>query len=75
MLVGRRRFPDHHPFTPAEIEAVLREARQAAALPVTTPKDAVRLPPDARGAVGVAGVSLEWEQPDAIEALLSEILP
>jgi tetraacyldisaccharide 4'-kinase len=41
---------------------------------VTTPKDAVRLPPSWRARVEAVGVRLEWADPAAIEALLTEVL-
>jgi tetraacyldisaccharide 4'-kinase len=44
-IVGSRRFPDHHPFTPSEWTSVAREAGAAGAeMIVTTEKDRVRLP-------------------------------
>lgn len=44
-VVSSAAFPDHHRFTPAEVEDVLRAAGGAgAAWVVTTEKDAVRLP-------------------------------
>lgn len=41
-LRGLREFPDHHPFTAAEAEALLAEAEQLGAALVTTEKDAAR---------------------------------
>jgi tetraacyldisaccharide 4'-kinase len=44
-VVAATAFPDHHRFTAAEVEGVLREAgRAGASWVVTTEKDAVRLP-------------------------------
>ena len=40
---GRRDFADHHPFTRAEIEALLSEAATLGAVPVTTAKDMARI--------------------------------
>jgi tetraacyldisaccharide 4'-kinase len=46
VLVGSRFFPDHHWFTQAELDDLLREAkRRQAELLLTTEKDLVRLPP------------------------------
>jgi tetraacyldisaccharide 4'-kinase len=50
---------------------VLAEAARLDAVPVTTPKDAVRLPAVLRAEVRVADVAIAWEDPAAIEALLS----
>lgn len=69
-LVAARPFPDHHPYTRRELDALLHEARDRAAIAVTTPKDAVRLPPDIRGQVTVIGVGLTWQDPGQIDQLL-----
>ena len=66
-------FPDHHRFDEAEISGLVDAANAADAVPVTTAKDAVRLPPAYRNAVRVLHVSLEWEDEDAAEALIDEI--
>ena len=68
-------FPDHHRFTPAELERVLARATALGAMPVTTPKDAVRLPGAVRKQVRVVGVSLRWDDPGALERLLAEAGP
>ncbi len=73
-LVARRPFPDHHPYTPAELDNLLAEASRLDAVPVTTAKDAVRLPPAARERVQVLTVSLAWEDPNAPEDLLRTVI-
>ena len=73
-LVARRPFPDHHPYTQAELEGLLTEASRLDAVPVTTAKDAVRLPPAVRERVQVLTVSLAWENPDAPEDLLRTVI-
>ncbi|NOX97231.1 MAG: tetraacyldisaccharide 4'-kinase [Nitrospirae bacterium] len=46
LLVGKRRFPDHHWYREAELREVGEEAlRKGAEYIVTTEKDAVRIPP------------------------------
>ena len=45
-VVDMRFFPDHHPYTRAEVEAVIAEAGAAGAIVATTGKDAVKLPAD-----------------------------
>ena len=46
-LVGTRFFPDHHLFTKAELDELLRDSKAAnAEMLITTEKDRVRLPPD-----------------------------
>ncbi len=73
-IVGTAPFPDHHPFTEAELAEVLARAASAGAQAVTTPKDAVRLPDAVGRQVVVAGVGLDWEVPEAAEGLLDRAL-
>jgi tetraacyldisaccharide 4'-kinase len=70
VVVEQAGFPDHHPFTRAELERLLARAAALDAIPVTTPKDAVRLPPDLRARVTVIGVGLAWDDDAALDALL-----
>jgi tetraacyldisaccharide 4'-kinase len=42
-LVAREPFPDHHPFTAHELEAMTARAARDGLLPVTTEKDMVRI--------------------------------
>ena len=72
-VVATADFPDHHRFTPAELDGVLRQAATLGAVPATTPKDAVRLPSATRAQVLVVGVSLAWDDPAEIEALLDTL--
>ncbi len=46
-VVASRWFPDHHAYSSADLEEVTSAARYHGAVPVTTVKDAVKLPPDA----------------------------
>ncbi len=73
VIAGQRAFPDHHRYRPAELLLLARDSAALGAALVTTPKDAVRLPPDWRGRVMVAGVSLAWADPAAIDALLGNV--
>jgi tetraacyldisaccharide 4'-kinase len=68
-------FPDHHKFRLKEFQAILDRARQLDATPVTTPKDAVRLPPVWRDQVQAVGVRMVWADEAALERLLAEIVP
>ena len=67
-------FPDHHRFSTRELHALVARARRLDAVPVTTAKDAVRLPDVVRDAVMVADVTLDWQVPREIEALLDSAL-
>lgn len=72
-VVERAPFADHHRFTERELQRLLERAARLDALPVTTAKDAVRLPPAVRERVRVLSVALAWEDEAALEALLSRL--
>jgi tetraacyldisaccharide 4'-kinase len=74
ILVEGRPFPDHHRYDNRDLDALSREARKQGAILVTTPKDAVRLPPLFRAHVTVIGVGLRWRQPERIDQLLEGVL-
>jgi tetraacyldisaccharide 4'-kinase len=46
-IAVKRWFPDHHAYTDQELSDIVEQATTASAIPVTTAKDAVKLPPDA----------------------------
>lgn len=68
-LAQTREFADHHPYTRAEIEYVLRDAAQIGAKPVTTEKDLVRIPADLRAAIATLNVRLVPADSAAFAAL------
>jgi tetraacyldisaccharide 4'-kinase len=72
-IVRHMPFPDHHPFTRGELEDLLADAARLDAIPVTTPKDAVRLPSDTGARVHVVGVGLAWEDEAALATMLDGI--
>ena len=72
-LTATHSFPDHHPFTRADIEALLAEAEANEATAVTTAKDSVRLPADLRARVSVLSVALDWEKPSLLTPLFDRI--
>ena len=63
-------FPDHHPYRAEEVMAIVAAATAAEAVPVTTEKDAVRLPANARRMVEVLPVSLVVENMPLLDRLL-----
>ena len=67
-------FADHYSFDVADIQPILDEAFAINAIPVTTEKDAVRLEPDQRQQVNVLSVDVAWEKPEALDALLQDVL-
>jgi tetraacyldisaccharide 4'-kinase len=70
----RRRFPDHHRYARPEVEALIAEAAARGLTPVTTEKDHVRLAPATRKAIVALPVTLRFETPAPVAALLSEAL-
>jgi tetraacyldisaccharide 4'-kinase len=70
-LVEGMPFPDHHVYSPEDVMLVCEIAAKHGAQPVTTMKDYVRLPEDARAMVTPVAVTLEWEDPDALARLLA----
>ncbi|MGA7564015.1 MAG: tetraacyldisaccharide 4'-kinase [Desulfobaccales bacterium] len=72
-LLGFRAFPDHHPYQPGELAALVREAETAGALAlVTTAKDWARLAErwDQPMPLWVLEVEAQISQPERITELL-----
>jgi len=67
-------FPDHHRWRPDEVMALVERARALGAIPVTTEKDAVRLPREARGMAEVFPVALVWRDPGPISAWVRRVV-
>jgi tetraacyldisaccharide 4'-kinase len=72
--VARESFADHHRFTADEVMTLVELAAAREATLVTTAKDAVRLPPEARSMVQVLEVELAWQSPAALDALLARAI-
>ncbi len=70
VVVETTPFPDHHAFTRRDLDRLSARGEALDARLVTTPKDAVRLPPDFRARVTVIGVGLAWEDAAALDHLL-----
>ncbi len=73
-LVAERPFADHHAYSRAEFEGLLADAARLDALPVTTAKDAARLPADLRRPVVVLDVRLVWDDEGALDRWFAERL-
>ncbi len=73
-IVATRNFPDHHIFSPREIEALTEEATRRGALLATTEKDRVRLSPKQARAVVTLPVTLRFEEPRMVKSMLRRVL-
>jgi tetraacyldisaccharide 4'-kinase len=74
-MAGRQVFPDHHPFTEAEIAHLRQTAGKKGARLVTTEKDFVRLAPEQRVGIEPVAVSAVFDDEAQIAALLDRIYP
>lgn len=74
-VVATHAFPDHHVYRPSILKRLIADARKADAILVTTEKDAVRLPTEARSEVITVQVRLESEDWAPIDALIGPLLP
>jgi tetraacyldisaccharide 4'-kinase len=72
-LAETRAFPDHHPYSAAEIAGLRARGRDLDAVLVTTEKDAVRLAPGQREGIETLAVAVAWDQPAALQALLDRL--
>ncbi len=73
-LVACYSFADHHRYTAEEIMTIVEAAHARGAMPVTTEKDFVRLPDEAKPMVRTLSVVLEWRDPATVEGLLSRVI-
>ena len=73
-VIARHAFADHHHYKPERIAAIVDCAKERDAVPVTTEKDHVRLPPDARATVRTLSVTLAWRDPAEPRDLLAPLV-
>jgi tetraacyldisaccharide 4'-kinase len=73
VVAGRMPYADHYPFDAGDLRELLAEADRLRAIPITTAKDYVRIPPAFRSRVKVLTIRLRWDEPLAIEALLDPL--
>jgi tetraacyldisaccharide 4'-kinase len=73
-LAGEIAYPDHHFFNDRDLSDLLAQAARLDAIPVTTAKDAMRLPKTLRDSMFVADVSLAWQSPDALDSILDHVV-
>ena len=67
-------FPDHHTFSQADLRYLRKLADESGAQLVTTEKDFARLSPDDRAGILTLPVEAQFEDTDALDNLLSDVL-
>lgn len=72
-VAATRDFPDHHRYRPTQIMRLCEEAAALDAVPVTTEKDHVRLPDEAKPMIHALRVELEWDDPSAFDQIMGKI--
>ena len=73
-VIGRISFADHHRYSADEIMNLVENAGAPGAIPVTTEKDWVRLPEEAKPMVQPIAISLEWQDPGAVRDVMAPAL-
>ncbi len=69
-VVGHLAYPDHHPYRGKDLTRIFGRAQVLQATPVTTEKDLVRLPEQARAEVQTVKVRVAWEDEAAVASLV-----
>lgn len=65
-------FPDHHFYTNAEIENILKQAQSLNAQIYTTSKDFVKIPHIYQKEINVLEISIVWEKPEELMAFIAK---
>ncbi len=73
-IVSTFEFADHHYYSPEEVMEIVESANRQNATPVTTTKDAVRLPTLARPMVKVLPIEVAWPSEGALDRILDRAL-
>ena len=69
-VVATQSFPDHHEFSAKDMESLAKISKSRGVIPVTTQKDAMRLPPRLRDNVVALPVTLHLRQAAQLLALV-----
>lgn len=73
-IVQTRSFPDHHAYTRKDIENIINQSYRNGLTPITTAKDAVRLPEGLCKKVQVLNITIQPENPELLDNLLARAL-
>ncbi len=74
-LAGTKAFPDHHPFSSADLAALKRRAEALKGVLITTEKDVQRIPIGDRAGIEVLTITLQWDDEAALDRLLQTVKP
>jgi tetraacyldisaccharide 4'-kinase len=75
VVVGTRRFGDHHRYSRSEIEHLKSEAQSQNATLVTTEKDFVRMTAEERDGIEQLRVVAEFADRALLDSLLDKLMP
>lgn len=64
-------FPDHHFYSRAELQELIKKARQKQAVLITTSKDYVKIPADLRPRFQVLEITIEWNQAEELTRFIT----
>ncbi|MGE0753600.1 MAG: tetraacyldisaccharide 4'-kinase [Alphaproteobacteria bacterium] len=73
-VIETRIFADHYPYHEREIEQLAEHAQRSGAILATTSKDAARLPDRLKALVTVVPISLQFDAPEMLDALLNPVM-
>ena len=72
-IITKHDFSDHHTFTPDELMKIIEESSSLDAIPITTEKDWIRLPQEAKKMISYIKVNLIFSNPNVIYKVLNSI--
>jgi len=72
-IAETRNFPDHHPYSAADLVDLRNRAAGLQARLITTEKDWVRLGPEARNDIETLTITLQWDDEAALNLMLTAL--
>lgn len=73
-IIGTKAFEDHHPYSIAELNALLNAANEEKAVLVTTAKDMARIPKDVHECMIAAELALNFDNEGSLSYVLDYVL-